>query len=304
MIDRPDLAGMTFACPKCTGLFVVPAPLAVAAPPPIPPPIPTPMRAEVVAPPQRVSRRSFYVLLVSASLLAVAAFVVIAHPNKLPGIARAIAPESDQEMIARVMNSVVTVRTHRGHGSGFFVRDNQTVATNFHVIDGATSATVELSDGTIWKVSGFSACRPYEDIVILKLAKPATILEPLRISPEMPKQGSRVFTFGAPGGMKQSVSDGIVSAVRTVEQIDESTAGKRVGLLPSCKVIQITAPISPGSSGGPLTTEYGDVIGINSAFYAERHSQNINFAVSCISIASAIAWNDETQPLYMLPQVP
>jgi len=291
--SRPELAGMTFACPQCDGVFTVPAPLAV-------PPF-QPSRAAHSTPRRKASSRGFYwlVLLVIAS--GAAATVVVFYPSRLPQIANAMNPENDQEMIARVFKSVVTVRTKDGFGSGFFVIDNQTVVTNYHVVEKATQVTVEYSDGTKIEAVGFAAVIPEDDIVILKLRRSIGTAAPLSLAEAVPSQGTRVFAFGAPSGMQNSVSDGIVSAVRTVQQLNESLGGTPLDLRSACRVIQITAPISPGSSGGPLTSEDGEVIGVNSASYAGRRSQSLNFAVGRESVATAIRQLGPPRPFRELP---
>ena len=109
--------------------------------------------------------------------------------------------------------SVVLVRTPDGLGTGFVVQDRSLIATNFHVIDGASEAKVEFPDGETITVTGFLVASPGYDLAILKLAEPAKAT-PMRLSDTKPDLGEEVFTVGSPKGLAGSVSKGVVSAHR------------------------------------------------------------------------------------------
>jgi S1-C subfamily serine protease/cytochrome c-type biogenesis protein CcmH/NrfG len=154
-----------------------------------------------------------------------------------------------------------------GHGSGFFVSADGLVVTNHHVIEGANFATVETADGTTLFVEGVAAVSKAHDLALLKVK--AQGLPCLALgSPERPPVGTRVFAIGHPLGLKNSVvSEGLVSGV-----------GEPLGPggVPS---IRNSAPISPGSSGGPLVTAEGRVVGVTSGALVAHGSQNLNYAV-------------------------
>lgn len=145
-------------------------------------------------------------------------------------------------------------------GSGF-VFNNEMVATNFHVIEGCKSILITTSVDTIGYYS--NALVNYDknnDIAILKV-KSLSIM-PLNLSTDTVEIGDAIYVVGNPEGLESTFSEGIISSIR---QYDDN------------KLIQITAPISHGSSGGPVINEKGEVIGISVSTLKE--GQNLNFAV-------------------------
>lgn len=143
-------------------------------------------------------------------------------------------------------------------GSGFFV-DPTTVVTNFHVIDGAVEIKVKPigSDKFLPKSMPIKASEIY-DIAIIETSNYPYKLE---IDTSLQFVGEKVFAIGNPSGLEGTISEGIISGIRKTDY----------------DVLQITAPISPGSSGGPVLDEKGKVIGISTFTIAK--SQNLNFAV-------------------------
>ena len=188
------------------------------------------------------------------------------------------------ELIAGIEPSVVTIEAAGvGAGSGFVVDANGIVATNFHVIAGATEAQVKFHDGSSAEVQGFVAVEPGKDLALLKV-KTALKLEPLPISRREAAKGDAVYAFGAPRRLAGSVSNGIVSAVRDsleIGQTFKATTGvdafAEFGYDSNAKWIQTTAPISPGNSGGPLVNRKGEVVGVNTVTRVD--GQNLNFAI-------------------------
>ena len=130
-------------------------------------------------------------------------------------------------------------------GSGFVISHNGIIVTNFHVIEGAYFAQVNL-DGVIYDNAELIKGMPEMDIAILKIDALQLPELPLGDSTEI-VSGEAIVAIGNPLGLERSVSNGIVSATRTVGKI---------------KLIQMTVPISTGSSGGPIINEYGQAIGI------------------------------------------
>ena len=207
------------------------------------------------------------------------------HPTTAPSTAStpAAAPADHEKhatagaesLYSRVSPAVVRIEVRDaqlkivGHGSGFFVSTDGLVVTNQHVIDGANFATVETADGVTMFVEGVAAVSKPHDLALLKVKArglPSLVLG----SSERPPVGTRVFAIGHPMGVKNSVlSEGLVSGV------GEAMGG---GTVPT---IQTSAPISPGSSGGPLVNADGEVIGVTSAIHNDprRLSQNLNYAV-------------------------
>ena len=172
------------------------------------------------------------------------------------------------ELVRRIKPSAVAIETFdaRGEklsrGSGFFI-DTDRVVTNRHVIDNAYRAEVHSYNGTVYPVKGVLAVDAEGDIALLRVDAPANQVRPLPLDRTSPQEGESVVVIGNPLGLEGSVTNGIVSAVR-----DIPTFGR---------IIQITAPISPGSSGSPVVNMQGQVIGV--ATLQITGGQSVNFAI-------------------------
>lgn len=148
-------------------------------------------------------------------------------------------------------------------GSGFVVTADGLIVTNRHVVKDGSSFTIETADGNEWNAR-IAVIDRLQDLAVLRVSAPERLAGPLRLSRQAPKAGSKVMVIGSPLGLEQSVSDGIVSAVR---KLDDGT-----------ELIQITAPISPGSSGSPVVDSFGDAVGV--ATFTLTRGENVNFAIS------------------------
>jgi len=172
------------------------------------------------------------------------------------------------ELVRRIKPSAVAIETFdaRGEklsrGSGFFVETDR-IVTNRHVLEGAFRAEVHSSTGTVFPVKGVLAVDLEGDIALLKIDAPNPQIRPLPLDKTSPQEGESVVVIGNPLGLEGSVTNGIVSAVR-----DIPTFGR---------IIQITAPISAGSSGSPVVNMQGQVIGI--ATLQITGGQSVNFAI-------------------------
>ncbi len=159
-----------------------------------------------------------------------------------------------------------------GTGSGFIWDDNGHIITNFHVIQGASEATVRLANGRDYKASLVGAS-PAHDIAVLKIGvgfeRPTPV--PLGSSHDL-KVGQKVFAIGNPFGLDWTLTTGIISAL---DRALPSADGRTIDNL-----IQTDAAINPGNSGGPLLDSAGRLIGINTAIYSPSGaSAGIGFAV-------------------------
>ena len=161
----------------------------------------------------------------------------------------------------------------RGTGSGFIWDDAGHVVTNFHVIQGASEATVKLADGSDYQAALVGAS-PVHDIAVLKIGigfkRPPAV--PVGTSADL-KVGQKGFAIGNPFGLDWTLTTGIVSA------LDRSLPGEAGG--PAIDhLVQTDAAINPGNSGGPLLDSAGRLIGINTAIYSPSGaSAGIGFAV-------------------------
>lgn len=172
------------------------------------------------------------------------------------------------EELARLAVSVVMIAVHdrRGDivstGSGIAISRSGFILTNCHVASGGRMFSVRLeNEDKIFKTKEIIKYNPDLDMAVIRIDRE---LEPLKMySGNSLARGQRVVAIGSPMGMFNSVSDGIISGFRRVEEMD---------------MIQFTAPISGGSSGGALLDMYGEVIGMSTA--GIEGGQNLNLAVS------------------------
>jgi S1-C subfamily serine protease len=155
----------------------------------------------------------------------------------------------------------MSVRDEQGEedssGSGFVISRDGRIATNYHVIDGATNMVAVFPDDQEAKVTGVWAADKLVDIAVLQL-EPGQY-EPLELAAEPAKEGEAVVVIGSPLGLSNSISSGIVSAVRD-GGLDRRGDPEREQV--ASWSLQITAAISPGSSGSPILRDNGQVVGV------------------------------------------
>jgi S1-C subfamily serine protease len=160
----------------------------------------------------------------------------------------------------------------RGNGSGFFWDDAGHVVTNFHVIQGASEATVRLADGRDYKAS-LVGVSPAHDIAVLRIGvgfqRPPPV--PVGTSADL-KVGQKVFAIGNPFGLDWTLTTGIVSALDRSLQREDGTIIDHL--------VQTDAAINPGNSGGPLLDSAGRLVGITTAIFSTSGSSaGVGFAV-------------------------
>jgi S1-C subfamily serine protease len=189
----------------------------------------------------------------------------------------ATKPLTATDIFTRSTPAIVMIESTLGSdkqfGTGFILDKQGLVATNLHVVAGAAQIKVKLKDGAQFDVVEIAGVDPNRDLAILHIAplKPLPVLH-LGDSDQM-NAGDTVYAIGNPLGVfDYSVSSGLISQVRPVcdEKEDRCPPG---GL----KLLQISAPISQGSSGGPLFNQFGEVVGVTTLIVAQ--GQAINFAV-------------------------
>jgi hypothetical protein len=198
--------------------------------------------------------------------------LLIAHacyPLQQDGVANIVKRSSDAVVL-------ITISDSTGHetalGSGFLVSADGEIVTNLHVIKGASSATVKLSNGAFFQVAGVLASDATKDLAIIKVDGKNL---PFLALAEMDKidVGEHVVAIGSPLGLEGTVSDGVISAIRDI--------GDR-------KLIQTTTPASHGNSGGPLLNMDSQVVGVVALGINPELGQNLNFAVPCGDVAALI----------------
>ena len=152
--------------------------------------------------------------------------------------------------------------TMLGSGSGVFISADGKALTNHHVVEDAYSAKIMTNDGKVYNVTGYYDAQESIDMALIQVAGSGfpylTIGDSTKVA-----TGQNIFAIGSPRGLDDTLSQGIIS-----------NANRVIGGL---GYIQITAPISPGSSGGALLNDKGELIGITSAGITD--AQNLNLAV-------------------------
>jgi hypothetical protein len=157
-----------------------------------------------------------------------------------------------------------------GFGSGFIIED-ELIATNVHVIEGCSSAYVLVNgQEKKYKIDGYLSIDKSNDLVILKVS--GLKQKSINLNQgNIPEIGEKIYAIGNPKGFNGTFSEGIISGIRNFDKN---------------QVLQITAPISPGSSGGPVLNQKGEVVGVAFATYSE--GQNLNFAIPVEYLLSLI----------------
>lgn len=155
-----------------------------------------------------------------------------------------------------------------GLGTGFFISDGSTVVTNYHVIKDADAWSIKLSDGGLYPVLRVVAADKAGDVALLQVKAKR---KALTLSVKGPEVGDPIVVIGHPRGYENTLSVGIVSSTESSGGLD----------------FQISAPISPGNSGGPVFSEKGAVIGIATA--SRTSAQNLNFAQSAKRITALLS---------------
>jgi len=179
-------------------------------------------------------------------------------------------PRKDIPAIAKAANGAIVsiVMSDKegkpiGQGSGFFVSKNGTIVTNYHVIAEGISAVVKLPNDTFYVIDGVLASDKLRDIAVIKAHGQNFRTLTLGNSDRV-QIGEEVVAIGSPLSLESTVSNGIVSGIRTADELGG-------------KFLQITAPISPGSSGRPLFNMAGKVVGITTMHI--KSGENLNFAI-------------------------
>ncbi len=176
--------------------------------------------------------------------------------------------EKSFEELALLASSIVMIEVHdqrgkpMGTGSGVMIGKDGFILTNHHVTRGGYSFSVRIEeDSAVYRTNEIIKYNSVFDLSVIRIGK---VLSPLPVYRGTKKlvRGQKVVAIGSPLGLFNSVSDGIISGFREIDTVD---------------MIQFTAPISHGSSGGAVLNMQGEIIGISTAGF--DGGQNINLAV-------------------------
>lgn len=165
--------------------------------------------------------------------------------------------------------SVVTISVKgpmgEGGGTGFIIDTAGTIGTNYHVIQNATELKVKLMDGTVIEDLEILSENEAGDLALLRIKTDKTLPPVALGDSDKITVGERAVSIGNPLGLEHTLTDGLVSARRVMQ-------GR--------KMIQMSTPVSPGNSGGPVFNSKGEVIGVTTAIYlgGSPLAQNLNLA--------------------------
>lgn len=189
-------------------------------------------------------------------------------PSRKDVPAQSPPPRKDIPAIAKAAKGAIVsiIMSDKGkpiaQGTGFVVSPDGVIMTNYHVISEGSSAIVKLPDGTAFAVDGVVASDKARDVAVIKTHGKSLRTLTLGNSDRL-QVGEEVVAIGNPLSLESTVSNGIVSGIRAVKE--------------EGKYLQVTAPISHGSSGGPLFNMSGEVVGITAAIL--EGGENLNFAI-------------------------
>ena len=179
------------------------------------------------------------------------------------GLQAALSPE---KLYQKVLPSVMTLEVEsqsgeRFVGSAVLALADDVAVTTWHVVADARSVWAVFADGQRVKVVGCIDHDPVRDLALLKLEKQLPHRQ-AKVCLDLPRVAARAYVIGSPKGYDFSISDGLISQIRSVN-----------GFLQ----YQLSCPISPGNSGSPILNQRGEVIGI--ASWTKADAQNMSFAI-------------------------
>ena len=185
-----------------------------------------------------------------------------------------IATQNNQ-FIVYIENKDYT-NTSKSRGSGFIASTDGKVVTNYHVIEDASTVTVKLNDGRVFTLNGVVNYDADRDIAVLQLPlyniQSVTLGDSNKIS-----NGDDIVVIGNPLGLENSVTTGVISATSR--------------LISNQIWIQFSAPISPGSSGGPIFNSKGETIGVVASKIVSEGVEGINFGVPVNDVKMLLSYN-------------
>jgi S1-C subfamily serine protease len=147
-------------------------------------------------------------------------------------------------------------------GTGFFIHEKGIGISNFHVLAGGVNWKVKTVDEEVYDIVDILDQSSVDDYIVFKTSAGSSVPF-LKLAPGLPVKGEEVYVLGNPHGLESSLTKGIVSSIRSVNSTND--------------MIQIDAPIAPGSSGSPVINSRGRVIGVATSGFTDS---DLNFALN------------------------
>jgi putative serine protease PepD len=188
------------------------------------------------------------------------------------------------KIAASVQDSVVSISTGSGEGSGVILSEDGYVLTNNHVVASASGKTVKVvfADGKTADAE-IVGTDPKTDLAVVKAGGVSGLKAATLGDSDAMQVGDQVLALGSPLGLQGSVTSGIISARdRTIQAGESQQQDPRQGVSSIAGLLQTDAPINPGNSGGALVNTRGEVIGINTAIATSGQSTGnigVGFAI-------------------------
>jgi len=220
-----------------------------------------------------LSKRSEVAAIVSVAL---AVACIRGYQKSQPNQNSSPSATKSELNVGMLSPAVMTIYVYRGkdlyaQGSGFLIDDSGTAVTNVHVLKDGDRADVELGDGRKYHVLSITSFDLDQDIALFKVGVSSLPFPHLELGDSANVQiGDKITLISSPEGLNNTVTEGILSARRS---------GKR-------SVMQVSAPISPGSSGAPVFDTTGHVVGVAQSQF--RSGQNLNFAIPINVVTSLL----------------
>lgn len=192
----------------------------------------------------------------------------------VPAVSAGQPRHAAPDIFRKASPAIVTITTPEAFGSGVVIDPAGVIVTNLHVIRGADKAVVRLASGEIYESVDIVGTDSQKDLALLKIAGTALAAAEIGNSDEAPI-GQTVYAIGAPKGLELTMSEGIVSGRR------ESPAGY--------KLIQTSAALSSGSSGGGLFDDMGRLIAITTSKLDDGENLNFSIPVNYVREIPALA---------------
>jgi len=169
--------------------------------------------------------------------------------------------------------AVGVVYTDGAVSTGFFVSSEGAFITNLHVLQDTEHCSVKIHSGEFFGIKEIISVYPECDLALLQVDIDSREVHALPISSRIPQVGEEIIVIGAPHGLEYSVTTGVISAIRDIDLMG--------------RVYQISAPIYPGSSGSPVLSMSGKLLGV--AFLTLSGGDNLNFAIPASKVHSLIS---------------
>ena len=176
------------------------------------------------------------------------------------------------QLYARVCPSVLTLEVvnlsgRRFVGSGFLALGDGLAVTAWHLIHDARRVQAHFSDGTSAEVVGLIDKNEKLDLALLQIK--CDRRPQLKVAARPPVIGTRIYVVGSPGGFEFTLSEGLIGQIRSVDEV---------------RYYQLSCPISPGDSGGPVLNERGEAVGVVS--WRKADAQSLGFAIPAQGVAA------------------